>query len=74
MITIDPPIQYFSLCLVFTKLKLLQAIILRQEIGPLPIDDLSLGFLFRVDIELVKDHNTLILQIIERPLISFAVR
>ena len=71
--SVNFPARTFS-AVIAIELKRLQAIILRQEIGPLPIDDLSLGFLFRVDVELVKDHNTLILQIIERPLISFAVR
>ena len=50
------------------------AVILRQEIGPLPIDDLSLGFLFRVDVELVKDHHFPLLPVVERPHFRLAVR
>ena len=49
------------------------AIILGEEIGTLPIEDLSLGFFFRMDVELVEDHQLLVLQVVERPLLGLAI-
>ena len=40
---------------------LLETIILGQEIGSVPIDDISLGFLFRMNIEFIEDHNLFVL-------------
>ena len=38
-----------------------KTIILGQEIGSVPIDDISLGFFFRMDIEFIEDHHLLVL-------------
>lgn len=58
----------------FLEIQTSHAKILRQEIGSLPIDNLSLGFFLRVNVELVKDHNALVLQVIERPIVRLAIR
>ena len=49
------------------------AIILGEEIGAVPVEDLPLRFLLRMDVELVEDHQLLVLQVVERPLLGFAV-
>ena len=50
------------------------AIILCQEIGPVPIKELFLRFLFRMDIEFIEDHHLPVPCIINRPLMRLAVR
>ena len=50
-----------------TSVVVLFAIKLSQEIGVLPIHNLYLGLLCRVDVELVEDHHRLVSQIVERP-------
>jgi hypothetical protein len=45
----------------YTLTSLLETIILGQEIGSVPIDDISLGFFFRMDIEFIEDHHLLVL-------------
>ena len=47
--------------------------ILGHEIGSIPINNLSLGFLLRMDVELVEDHHLLVTQIVERPILGLAV-
>ena len=48
-------------------------IILGQEVGALPIHNMFLGFLCRMDVELVQNHHPLVLQVVERPLLGLAI-
>ena len=50
------------------------AIILRKEISPVPIHNLSFRFFLRMDVEFVEDHHLPVLQIVKRPLLCLAVR
>ena len=52
---------------------MLQHIILRQGIGSLPVYNLYVGFLCRMDVELVEHHHLLVLQVVERPFLRLAV-
>ena len=56
------------------RINVSNAIILSQEIGSVPIHNLSFGFLFGMDIELVKNHHHPVLPIIERPILRLAIR
>ena len=49
-------------------------IILCHEIGPVPIENLPLEFLFRMDIELVKYHHLLVFQVVQWPYLFLTVR
>ena len=42
-------------------------IILGQEIGPVPVNNLHRVFLFRTNIEFVEDHHPLVLEVVQRP-------
>ena len=55
------------------ELNLSDAIILCQEICPVPIKDFFLGFLFRMDIEFIENHHFPVPCIINRPLMRLAV-
>jgi len=48
-------------------------VVFGQEIGPVPIDDLPLGFLLGVDIELIEDHDLPVRRVVLRPLVRPAV-
>ena len=39
-------------------------VILGQEVGPVPVNYPSLGFLLRMDVKLIKDHYLLIFEIV----------
>ena len=46
---------------IIIKIKQLRHIIIGQEIGPLPVHDLDIGFLSRMDVVFVEHHDLLIL-------------
>ena len=48
-------------------------IVFGQEIGSVPINDLNLRLLCRMDIEFIEDHHLLILPVVQRPLMRLAV-
>lgn len=55
-------------------LNTLEAIGVYQETDSFPVKDLSLRLLFRMNIEFIEDHHNLVLQIVQRPLVTLAVR
>ena len=55
-------------------LNTLEAIGVCQETDSFPVKDLSLRLLFRMNIEFIEDHHNLVLQIVQRPLVTLAVR
>ena len=55
-------------------LNTLEAIVVCQETDSFSVKDLSLRLLFRMNIEFIEDHHNLVLQIVQRPLVTLAVR
>ena len=55
-------------------LNTLEAIGVYQETDSFPVKDLSLRHLFRMNIEFIEDYHNLVLQIVQRPLVTLAVR
>ena len=49
------------------------AIILGEEIGAVPVEDLPLRFLLRMDVELVEDHQLLVFQVVKRPILGLTI-
>ena len=49
-------------------------IVLGQEVGVLPIHNLYIGFLCRMDVELIEYHHLLLALVVERPLLGLTIR
>lgn len=49
-------------------------VILGQEVGLVPVNDIQGRFFLRMDIKLIEGHHVLVLEVIERPFFGLAVR
>ena len=67
-----PPLTKYSLSLSLRRMTL-EAIVFCQEIGSVPINDSPFRFFLRMDVEFVKDHQLLVLQVVQRPYLFLAV-
>ena len=52
---------------------ILKHVILEQEVGPVPINNLHVGFLGWMDIEFIEHHHRFFLRVVERPLLRLTV-
>lgn len=58
----------FGRCVYLSK-----TIVFGEEVGPLPINNFSLGLFFGMDIGFVKHHDVFVLQVVGRSLLCFAI-
>ena len=48
-------------------------VILGQEVGLLPVNDIHVRLFRRMDVKLIEDHHVLVLGVVERPHLGLAV-